>query len=328
MTFSLVDTDDPTYTASGFRPLRRSASRAVCSHSGATNPYTLPLCSAHSPTANTSETGTSPAQHARSSPTTMPRLTFRPASAASVALGRMPAAITTRSQARRLPSANSRPSTCPFPRMPVVRVARCVERPICSNWRRSTSAAPGSSCASIKCGIKWITCVSRPQFRRPRAASNPSSPPPITAAVRAVAAERMMRSQSSSVRNTNTPCLNVPCSSRTLARGGMTGLLPVAIISLSYVLREPVSGDDLLRAHIDPLDPLACMERDVPGRVPGHRVDEDVIGFVAARQHAREKNAVVVAARLVAEHHDVEAASAPARRRDRPRTARPPCRCR
>ena len=81
---------------------------------------------------------------------------------------------------------------------------------------------------------------------------------------------------------------------------------------LVVLLREAVSGDDLLRAHIDPLDPLACMERDVPGRVPGHRVDEDVIGLVAARQHAREKNAVVVAARLVAEHHDVEAASAPA----------------
>ena len=106
--------------------------------------------------------------------------------------------------------------------------------------------------------------------------------------------------------------LERPCSSRTLARGGMTGLLPVAITSLSYCSASPSARDHLLRAHVDPFDPLACMQRDVPGRIPGHRVDEDVIGLVAAREHAREKNTVVVAARLVAEHHDIEAVSAAA----------------
>ena len=46
-----------------------------------------------------------------------------------------------------------------------------------------------------------------------------------------------MRSQSSSVRKTNTPSLKTPCSSRTFASGGIRGLLPVAIISLSIARR-------------------------------------------------------------------------------------------
>ena len=41
-----------------------------------------------------------------------------------------------------------------------------------------------SSCASIRCGIRWTTWTSRPWFSRPRAASRPSSPPPMTAARR------------------------------------------------------------------------------------------------------------------------------------------------
>ena len=92
MTLSLVETVDPRYTASELRPLSRSANRAVCSHSGATNPYTRPRCSAHSPTANTSDPVLPATTHPRSSPTTMPRFTSRPASMASFVLGRMPAA--------------------------------------------------------------------------------------------------------------------------------------------------------------------------------------------------------------------------------------------
>ena len=122
----------------------------------------------------------------------------------------------------------------------------------------------------------------------------------------------MMRSQSSSVRNTNTPCLNVPCSSRTFAIGGMTGLLPVAMTSVSYALRQSAGRRHLFLAQIDLLDARAGVKRDAVGRVPRHGVDEDVVGLVAARQHAREQNAVVVAARLVAEHRDVEAARAAA----------------
>ena len=55
--------------------------------------------------------------------------------------------------------------------------------------------------------------------------------------------------------------------------------------------------------------------------VPRERIDEDVVRLVAAREHAREQDAVVVAARLVAEDRDFEPIAAAAREQivDEPR---------
>ncbi len=92
----------------------------------------------------------------------------------------------------------------------------------------------------------------------------------------------------------------------------MTGLLPVAMISVSYRSESRAGRRHLFLAQINLFDTLAGMKRDAPGRVPRHRIDEDVVGLVASRQHAREQDAVVVAAGLVAKHHDVEATRAPA----------------
>ena len=61
------------------------------------------------------------------------------------------------------------------------------------------------------------------------------------------------------------------------------------------------------------VDAPARVKGDPLGRVPRHGIDKDVVGLVAAREDAREKNAVVVAAGFVAEHHDVEAIAASAR---------------
>ena len=77
-------------------------------------------------------------------------------------------------------------------------------------------------------------------------------------------------------------------------------------------LRQPAGRRHRSVVQINLLDALAGMKRDALGRVPRHRIDEDVVGLVAAREHAREQDAVVIAAGLVAKHHDVEAARAPA----------------
>ncbi|MGC3996124.1 MAG: hypothetical protein QM767_00720 [Anaeromyxobacter sp.] len=80
---------------------------------------------------------------------------------------------------------------------------------------------------------RWTTCTSSPCSRRPRAASSPSRPPPITAATFAVLARAVMARQSSRVRNTNTPSRSAPAASRAPAMGGTKGLDPVAMTSRS-----------------------------------------------------------------------------------------------
>src|SRR5688500_3434524 len=62
--------------------------------------------------------------------------------------------------------------------------------------------------------------------------------------------------------------------------------------------------------QLDPLDGSPGMKRDAVRAVPGRRVDEDVLRLVAARQHARKKNPVVVAAWFVAEDDHLEAFAA------------------
>jgi hypothetical protein len=68
-----------------------------------------------------------------------------------------------------------------------------------------------------------------------------------------------------------------------------------------------------LFVQINLLDARAGMKRDALGRVPRHGINKNVVGLVAAGEHARQQNAVVITARLVSEHDDVEAARAPAR---------------
>ena len=49
------------------------------------------------------------------------------------------------------------------------------------------------------------------------------------------------------------------------------------------------------------------MQRDAAARVPVGPVQHDVVGLLLAGQHRRQQDAVVVAARLGAEHGDGEA---------------------
>ena len=73
-----------------------------------------------------------------------------------------------------------------------------------------------------------------PKFCRPRAASSPSRPPPITAARLLCPARRpAMPRQSSRVRKTKTPGLQLPSGIVQPSIGGMKGRLPVAMISWS-----------------------------------------------------------------------------------------------
>jgi hypothetical protein len=78
-------------------------------------------------------------------------------------------------------------------------------------------------------------------------------------------------------------------------------------------LREPIRCFHPLRVHINLFDTPACMKRDAFGGIPRRGIDENVVRLVRARQDAREQNAVVIAARLVAEHHDIETIRAAAR---------------
>jgi hypothetical protein len=75
-------------------------------------------------------------------------------------------------------------------------------------------------------------------------------------------------------------------------------------------LDDSVAARRLLGGHVDRLDTHACMKGDVVGRIPRQRVDEDVLRCVAAGEHAREQNAVVVAVRFVAKDGDLEQVAA------------------
>ena len=80
----------------------------------------------------------------------------------------------------------------------------------------------------MRCERRCTTCTSSPRSSRPRAASRPSNPPPITAARVAPGTKPIIRSQSSSVRKANSPSfISVPWLLNPLS-GGTNGLLPVA----------------------------------------------------------------------------------------------------
>ena len=179
--------------------------------------------------------------------------------------------------------------------------------PICSSCRCRMRLAGGSSCASMTCGVRCTMWTSRPWLRKPRAASMPRSPPPITTAARASCA----RSQH-----------------------------PIAVVDRAKderaVFQRPIVGHETVdrrqqraaagrddqrcrtaRRHrfapitcrldeIEAFDPVAGMQPDAVGGVPRQRVDDDVVHAVGAGEDAREQDPVVVAVRLVAEHRDVE----------------------
>ena len=168
------------------------------------------------------------------SSTTMARSTVNPACRAISAFGRMPAETTTMSQGSSPPSLKRRPIT------PVssdstadVILPRWTWTPMASICAFRMAPPVASSCISIRCPARCTTCTSHPWLSRPRAASSPSKPPPITAARLLRAAWATMALQSSMPRKANTPGRNSPLSSRAPSMGGMKARLPVAISSTS-----------------------------------------------------------------------------------------------
>ncbi|MNE10210.1 hypothetical protein D3C80_1029130 [compost metagenome] len=120
----------------------------------------------------------------------MPRLQARPARSASSVLGRMPAAITTRSAGITSPSLNCAAQTRPSPlsSSAAVWVLRRnwmprASRALCSSWPAVWSSWRSSSQEPM-----CTTVTSMPRSLRPLAASRPSRPPPITSAWRWVLA--------------------------------------------------------------------------------------------------------------------------------------------
>ncbi len=75
--------------------------------------------------------------------------------------------------------------------------------------------------------------TSSPKFCSPRAASRPSKPPPMTAALFFPCAQLAIFLQSSRLRNTKTPGFKLPSGIDVPCIGGMKARLPVAMISLS-----------------------------------------------------------------------------------------------
>ena len=240
-TLSFVAGIEPSYAAAS--PARTSATVRHCSRIGTTSPHTIPRCSAHSPTAWTSGSDVRNA-----SSTTIPRPTSAPAAAASDVSDRIPIDTTTRSASSVSPPANSRPDGV------IVRVAR-------SSWTSTSSASssiaadPASSWRSISRSMRCTTVTGQPWDAIPRAASRPSSPPPITAACVASAAAARMRSQSSGPRNACTCGRSMP------GIGGISALDPVARTSLPYGSAVPSSSATTLSAT-----PIASTRRPSSGR--------------------------------------------------------------
>ena len=87
------------------------------------------------------------------------------------------------SHAISVPSAKAIPQTEPSRlRTRVVLFWVCTVMPMFSTDRRRIAPAASSSCAFIRVGVACTTSTVKPRFCRPRAASRPSSPPPMTTA--------------------------------------------------------------------------------------------------------------------------------------------------
>ena len=123
-----------------------------------------------------------------------------PAARASASRGRMPAEKTTRSRSSGSASRRASPVTRSSPRIRSVTAPVCTVSPSPSTCRASVAPPASSTCTAISRGAISTTCVSRPRPRRALAASRPSSPPPITAPVRAPCAASRIASRSSMVR--------------------------------------------------------------------------------------------------------------------------------
>ena len=116
----------------------------------------------------------------------MPRLQWMPAAWARAVLGRMPAAMTTRSAATSPPSEKRTAATSPasLPTISVVEVLSLKSSPRSRSDFSSSAPATGSSWRSSSQPARCTTVTSMPRCLRPLAASSPSSPPPITTAFR------------------------------------------------------------------------------------------------------------------------------------------------
>jgi len=110
----------------------------------------------------------------------IPRPISSPAAAARSTLGRMPAAITTRSASIVSSPARRTRSTRVAPSIASVIAEVRVWTRSARSAQDSSDAAGGSSCCSIRCVVRCTTVVRIPRSWSARAASRPSSPPPIT----------------------------------------------------------------------------------------------------------------------------------------------------
>ena len=154
------------------------------------------------------------------------------------------------------------------------------------------------------------TSTASPRFWSPRAASSPSSPPPITTALVRLAASAIIVEVSSSVRKPKTPSARVLSSAHSPVIGGKNDRLPVARISLSYRMRGAVVGVHHVGEGVDAHDADSGSQVDVVVGVPVQRIEVDLARIIASGKDIRQQDAVVVAVRLVAEHGDVEVLAA------------------
>ena len=166
---------------------------------------------------------------------------------------------------------------------------------------RSSGGRP--ACTTSTC-CTWLC--------RPRAASRPSRPPPITTARwwsagvpdhAAGVVERAEREDALVVAARRVgACPSI---------GGTNGRLPVAMISLSYGVAVPSSAYTTLanrsirstRTPACSVMPFSAYQRQV--------VEEDAGLVLHAGEHVGQHDPVVVAVRLVAEHRDLELSAPP-----------------
>ncbi len=160
--------------------------------------------------------------------------------------------------------------------------------------RPDRAAAPSAS------AIRCTTVTSQPCTCRPRAASRPSRPPPITTAFGPGPDRRISSRVSSSVRNAKTPSLSSP------SIGGIHAELPVASSSVSYGVTLPSSPVTVLARGSTSTMRTPTRRSMSLLAIPLERIDDDVVGGLLAGEHRRQHDAVVVDVRLVAEDGDVE----------------------
>ena len=113
--------------------------------------------------------------------------------------------------------------------------------PMSSSFERSTFDASASSCWFISTSVGCTTCTATPCACSPAAASSPSSPPPMTTAVRCSLMWASIDVASSSDRNPNTPRVSSVFDAHMPSMGGKNERLPVARTSVSYGVTDPSS---------------------------------------------------------------------------------------